>query len=175
MPDKPITAGAAFATRTREVRERRGWTQDDLAERLCELGEPMDRYAIAKIEQGVRRVDVGEALAIAAALGVSLPQLLLPLQGDQVVRITEGFDDPEGVEIAGPLERPAKDLRAWIRGAAPLLDEFDEIGYLKAEALKAAGLFTEASDAWGLTEEEASDPWGLMGEEGSDAPAARPL
>lgn len=51
-------------------------TQDALSGRLARLGVPLDRAAIAKIENGHRRVLDYEVKALATALGVEVDWLL---------------------------------------------------------------------------------------------------
>ena len=61
----------AFLKNLREARTTAGITQVDLA---AALERPQS--FVAKIESGERRVDVAEAMRIAAILGSSLPELL---------------------------------------------------------------------------------------------------
>lgn len=74
-----------FARRLRELREERRLSQSQLAGRMQELGIPIDRVAITKIEQAAiesgstrkpRKVTVEEAVGFAAALDVSLDALI---------------------------------------------------------------------------------------------------
>jgi transcriptional regulator with XRE-family HTH domain len=90
------------------IRERRRWSQQQLADRLAELGMPMDRTVIAKLENATRRVTLDEAFALAAALGVSPANLFLPLEA--------GTD----VAIAPKLAVLPRAARAWVRGQQPL-------------------------------------------------------
>jgi transcriptional regulator with XRE-family HTH domain len=100
--------GETFAKRVREVRERRGWTQQQLADRLRELGVPIDRTKVNRVETGARAVSIDDALAIAAALGVSPSVLFFPLASSEPVRLT-----PERVVAA-------EEGRRWFRGEQPL-------------------------------------------------------
>lgn len=52
----------------RAYREARGWTQRQLADRLRELGWPLDDTAITRVEKGQRSLRVAQARQIAAAL-----------------------------------------------------------------------------------------------------------
>ena len=74
-----------FAEGLRELREERRLSQSQLARRMQEIGIPMDRVAITKIEQAAiesesarkpRKVTIDEALGFAAVLGVSLDVLI---------------------------------------------------------------------------------------------------
>jgi transcriptional regulator with XRE-family HTH domain len=98
---KPALASQVFARRVREVRRRRNWSQADLAARLG-----VDRTTVAKIERegGTRsNVSLTELFDIAAALGVTPVQLLVPR------------DSEAGVVVGGKVI-PPKAAREWIRG-----------------------------------------------------------
>ena len=53
-----------------------------LSERLAQLGHPILPSGINKIENGQRRVDVGDLVALAQALDVSPSTLLMPPEPD---------------------------------------------------------------------------------------------
>jgi transcriptional regulator with XRE-family HTH domain len=99
---------AIFAIRLREAREAHGWRQQDLADRMSELGSPMDRTTLAKIEKGKREARLGEAVALAAALDVAPTYLYLPIEG------------PEPVCLAPKLQVDPAHARQWARGTKPL-------------------------------------------------------
>jgi len=72
-----------FATRMRELRRRKAWSQAELAERLfTEHGIKLDDSAITRIEKnaegasGARILRLGEAFGIADTLGVEIHELL---------------------------------------------------------------------------------------------------
>lgn len=109
-PERP---SEVLAHELSAVRQRKGWTQQQLADRLKEIGAPLDRVMVAKIEKGLRGVSVDEALALAVALGVSPLALLLPRTGAAKVR------------LAARSQVMSLIARDWIRGTAPL-DDFDE-------------------------------------------------
>jgi transcriptional regulator with XRE-family HTH domain len=72
-----------FGQRVRNERERRGWTQAELAERLGRAGLQLHPSAIAKIEirepkdGKPRAIRLNEATVIAKVLGVPLKKMLL--------------------------------------------------------------------------------------------------
>src|SRR4051794_40249041 len=68
----------SVAANVQAIRKRRGMSQQQLAARLGELGRPLQKAAIAKIESRDRRVDVDDLAALAVALNVSLARLVLP-------------------------------------------------------------------------------------------------
>jgi hypothetical protein len=92
---------------------------------MAEIGSPVGRSIVAKIEGAGREVSIDEVVAYAYALGVPPLSLLLPLsnEGD--------------VEIAGSVTVPVGHARAWWREANPLTDGND---------VKARTFFYEASD-----------------------------
>lgn len=94
--------------RVKELRGRKGWTGAELGERMTQLGVPWDRSIVANFENGRRQsVTVSEAFALALVFEVAPVNLLVPLD-DRPYRIT-----PERTE-------PSLEVRAWIRGQAPL-------------------------------------------------------
>lgn len=99
-----------------EVRERRGWSQADLAERVNDLvGEGWHQTTVAKIEKGQRQIDVRALLFLAVALDVSPLHLIVPRDDDAVLTVTEKH------------EVSASEARAWIRGEQPLPDMDDRV------------------------------------------------
>ncbi len=71
-----------FAARVREVRNRRGWSQRELAERVTAAGRPMNASAVTKIEGGTQGVSLNDALVLAAVLGVAPIHMIVPMDGD---------------------------------------------------------------------------------------------
>lgn len=67
--------------RIRELRDAKGWSQGDLAERLQPylLGEKWDRFKVSKVERGERAVKADELRAWANALGCTIDDLLDPI------------------------------------------------------------------------------------------------
>lgn len=65
-----------IAARIRRLRDERGWSARRLAEQCEQLGMPsLSRSTIAKIEAGLRGIDVEELHVLAMALGVTFDQL----------------------------------------------------------------------------------------------------
>lgn len=107
-------AGGCVAAAVAAHRQRRGWEQRQLAERVSAAGRPMSASVLGKVESGVRRVDVDDLVALAAALGVS-PSRLLPAgddDQDKAVDPSEAAASPgtvkaralEDIEALGDLE-----------------------------------------------------------------------
>jgi len=78
----------AAAEEVRRVRMRKGWNQQQLADALHELGAPIDRATISKIETGERRITLDEVFLFAFALGVSPASLMLPRPFGSTVAVT---------------------------------------------------------------------------------------
>ena len=103
----------SVARRIKELRLRRGWSAEALAQRCRDLGMPeLNRSVIANIESGRRKyVTVDEAFAVAYALEVALVHLLVPtdLDASEVDRYLLVPDRPVTMPAA----------REWIRGTHP--------------------------------------------------------
>ncbi len=94
--DGTTDTAAAVAANLKAVRRRRGLTVRQLSDRLKELGAPILPSGITKIEQGDRRVDVNDLMALAAALNVSPARLLLPDVGERdLIKITPNMPPQE--------------------------------------------------------------------------------
>lgn len=110
------TVESVVAHNVRQLREARRFTVRSLSARLGELGHPILPSGITKIEDGKRRVDVGDLVALAVALGVNPNRLLLPASSSGEVALTPA------VEVGvGP-------AWAWARGKAPLLNAAAVVG-----------------------------------------------
>jgi transcriptional regulator with XRE-family HTH domain len=105
------TVRETTAAQLRALRTRRGMSQQALADRLNLLGARVDRSVVAKVESGKRAVTVEDALRFALALDVAPVHLLVPTDSD------------EPIHLAPNLEASPYEVRAWIRGAMPLLQD----------------------------------------------------
>jgi transcriptional regulator with XRE-family HTH domain len=115
MPSKKRPASLrpseVFADNLRGIRERRRWTQQDLADRLAELGAPTDRATIARTETRQRGVSLDDAFLYAAAVGASpLTMTTVSAEGNPIA-------------IAPNLHHTPYDTRDWIRGNLELRPE----------------------------------------------------
>jgi transcriptional regulator with XRE-family HTH domain len=97
--------------RIRELRQARGMTQQDLAERLARWGVRIDRTAVAKIEKGRRELTLSEAFMFAVALSVAPVHLFVPT------------DDDEPIMLTPDVGAPPEHVRAWIRGTHPMFQD----------------------------------------------------
>jgi len=85
-----------FAERLREVRAARGMSRPALARRMTEVGRPMNKLALLRIEKGDRKLSLDEALAIAWILSAAPAHMISP-PADEHVWIT----DEHGVDGGG--------------------------------------------------------------------------
>ena len=96
-----------FRAELKRTRERRGWTQQQLSDRITELGLSLSRATIAKIETGQRSVLLDEVIAFAVALGVP-PSALILGRDSRFIRVTPDL----AVHFSAALN--------WWRGLDPL-------------------------------------------------------
>jgi transcriptional regulator with XRE-family HTH domain len=64
-----------IGTRVRELRDRKGWTQEDLSAKLQVFGWDVSRESLAKLETLQRRVPDGELFILAKVLGTTTDAL----------------------------------------------------------------------------------------------------
>ncbi len=122
-------SGAAAEER-RRVRIRKGWNQQQLADRLSELGAPTDRATISKIETGDRRITLDEVFWFAYALGVSPAALMLPRSFGSRVAVTP----TDSIETQQAMD--------WLRGAYLVShpeNESDDPFFLRGEDRRRRG------------------------------------
>jgi transcriptional regulator with XRE-family HTH domain len=109
-PLQSLTPSKIMARRMRELRERRGWTAEQLASRCTEEGMPsLTRSVIANAESGRRQsgFTIEEMLTLAYVLDVAPVYLFLPIDA-ALVSFT-----PNWVSSAGY-------VREWVRGNYPM-------------------------------------------------------
>ncbi len=78
--EKVVARGPAagrVAANVRSLREERRLTLDDVADRLRQLGHPISKSGLSKVETRMRRVDVDDLIALAVALETNPNRLLL--------------------------------------------------------------------------------------------------
>lgn len=94
------------------IRARQGWTAEQFADRVVELGGPrLDRATISRIEGGHRGVSLDEALILAAALGVAPVNLFVPMADTTY---------PAPVQLTRAIQVGAQEFRNWVRGNSQL-------------------------------------------------------
>jgi transcriptional regulator with XRE-family HTH domain len=110
---------AVIAKRVRELRARRGWSAQRLADELNAVGVSWDRSIVANLENGRRQtVSVEEWLALSYVLDVAPINLLVPVRDNRSFAVVPEprIDDEharDGVVLAG-------DARQWVVGKEPL-------------------------------------------------------
>jgi transcriptional regulator with XRE-family HTH domain len=70
-----------FATRLRETRRARDLSQAELARRMTEVGRPMSKAALLRIENGERGLSLDEAIALTRILHAVPAQILTAPDG----------------------------------------------------------------------------------------------
>ncbi|MGN7136430.1 helix-turn-helix domain-containing protein [Streptomyces pseudogriseolus] len=103
-------SGEQVRVNLKRVREARGMTKKQLADRVQELDRPIPPLGISRIEAGTRRVDADDLVALSVALRVSPMTLLLPW--------SDRADAPAEVTAAGVV--PAAAAWLWADGVRPL-------------------------------------------------------
>src|SRR4051794_35558476 len=85
----PMPPTRVIALRMRELRTKRGWSAQELADQMVKVGIPWQRPVVANLETGRRRtVSVEELLALAYVFNVAPIHLLVPLRNDIAYRLT---------------------------------------------------------------------------------------
>lgn len=92
------------------LREERKLTYTELSARLEEIGRPIPTLGLSRIENGKRRVDADDLVALALALGVNPSALLLP---------RDGSADDE-IELSPVTRHLARIVWQWADGHEPL-------------------------------------------------------
>jgi transcriptional regulator with XRE-family HTH domain len=88
-PKNPLgPTGLTVAGRVRALREQRGWTYKQLADRLAAVGRPIPTLGLRKIESADRRVDIDDAVGLAVVFEVNVSTLMLPLTTSGEVQMT---------------------------------------------------------------------------------------
>ncbi len=104
----PVTPHHVIASRVRELRKRRGWSAERLAQEMARVGVPWERMVVTKLETGRRAsITVEELLALAYVLEVAPVHVIVPTDGDEeLYRVT-----PAGVP-----QVTRSQVRHWVRG-----------------------------------------------------------
>ena len=106
----------AVRAEIRSARERQGLTFDALSDRCSQLGFPLSRVVISKIESGFRpSITLPELLVLAAALGVPPLSLVLPVGKAERAEILPSRHFPIGL------------ARQWAEGSKGL--DWSELGF----------------------------------------------
>jgi transcriptional regulator with XRE-family HTH domain len=114
---RPLDAtGTTVRKNIRRIRDELGISGPELSEQLRTLNRPIPPLGISRIENGQRRVDVDDLVAIAVALGVSPVTLLMP-------RI-EAVGPSDEVTVTGADDSlRAQDVWEWLAANYPLTNK----------------------------------------------------
>jgi transcriptional regulator with XRE-family HTH domain len=96
------------------LRRARGWSLERLSQELGRVGRPILSTGLNRLEQGRRRIDADDLVALAVVLDVSPLTLMLPFEATGVVQVTKD------------LEAEALTAWSWMRGVSPLVSPADE-------------------------------------------------
>lgn len=79
-----------FAGRVKAIRDVHGWSAQELSDKLAELGVPIGRPVISKIECRDRRILLNEAAALCEVFGVSVDAMISaePLRYEMKTEVT---------------------------------------------------------------------------------------
>lgn len=103
--------GEVVRENVKTLRERQNLTLAELSRQLGAVGRPIPTLGLSRIENGERRVDADDLVALSAALGVSPVTLLLPQE-----------DPGEPVRLAERLTAPSWQVAwRWMHGEVPLM------------------------------------------------------
>ena len=114
-----IDVNAIVSYNLKVIRERRGMTQEDVAERLATLtGHRLPQASISAMERGFdgtrrRRFDAHELYLLAVVFNVPIAYFFLP-------------PPDTGMQVLADAQRPVSELYAWLLGKEwqlPLMDE----------------------------------------------------
>ncbi len=99
MADAPEPEGVLLsgeenvAVRIKVEREARGWSTNNLSDRMNEAGFEMNPSAVWRIENRKRRINLDEAIGFAEVFGLTLRNLVGPPQLAAQARAMELIDD----------------------------------------------------------------------------------
>ncbi|MEV7606095.1 helix-turn-helix transcriptional regulator [Paenarthrobacter sp. NPDC089322] len=112
-----------FRENMRALRERKGWSQGELSRRLIDGGWPIfHQTTISRIESGDRPIKLGEARAIARALGSNVTTMVsLPVETSIVQGLAGAIGD---VRVAQNRIRDAYEMLAETRAKLSELVDF---------------------------------------------------
>lgn len=111
----------------RRLREERGWTQRELAERVGHI----DAAGVSKIETGVTKLGKTRALRFARALDTQISQLLQPADPAPTLREIHGLLEEVATEVGdliGNQERLAKTVESLISAVEHLASPEGQAG-----------------------------------------------
>jgi transcriptional regulator with XRE-family HTH domain len=144
--DKPI--GERVAANITATRARRQLSQQAVVEKLAELGVPMLKTTLSKIENAGRGVDVDELVALALALDVTPNRLLLPDRADgEEIDLAPNETSTSSEAWTWATYRRPLDATAVLRHWTANLELFDSLNRA-LHALREAGVPLEVIETY---------------------------
>lgn len=104
--------GETVASNVKRIREAQRLPYAELSRKLSELGRPIATLGLSRIENGERRVDADDLVALSVVLGVTPVSLLMPH--------TDSADDR--VSIPGLPYTQAKQVWRWLTADPPVVN-----------------------------------------------------
>ncbi|MDR6439082.1 transcriptional regulator with XRE-family HTH domain [Paenarthrobacter nicotinovorans] len=164
-----------FRENMRALRERKGWSQGELSRRLIEGGWPIfHQTTISRIESGDRPIKLGEARAIARALGSNVATMVsLPVETSIVQGLAGVIGDVRVArnrlsEAYGNLAETRAKLRELVEFVEPIdLNEWQDddlreaFGKLREQAKQLLADVTAAPESVETPDEREGLPAGL--------------
>jgi transcriptional regulator with XRE-family HTH domain len=140
VPTTTLTPSELVSANLRALRQTARLSQNQVLQRLQQLGAPMDQGALSRKESAKRQITVDDLYRFAAILAVNPGVLLAPQQPKGEVALT-----PSTIESNAT-------IRSWIRGRRRLarFSGLESAGYrLRDQVLEqqARALATETSEA----------------------------
>ena len=129
----PAAMNRAVGTEVKRLRRARQWTQEELADRLREIGVDFSTSAVVNLEAHRRQgVALHELIALAAVLGTSPLALALPDRRAPVELLPDRRDPVARQVGASPQTTDATSAVTWFAGMylppAVMIDEGDPDG-----------------------------------------------
>jgi len=109
---EPGAAGDAVAKNVTRIRGTRGLNYSALSKLLGQHGREIPPLAVRRIEEGERRVDVDDLVALSVALNVSPATLLMPNSDEEAA----------DTSLTGTGTLKANDMWDWLTANNPLPD-----------------------------------------------------
>lgn len=109
MVEKRIEPGplaTQVARSIRRLREKQRVSYAELAKRLAEAGRPIPLLGLSRMENGDRRIDLDDLVAVAQALRVPPIWLIFPV----------GVPEDDEVEVTPGVQIPVEAALAWFNG-----------------------------------------------------------
>lgn len=104
-----------FGVSVKQARERRAWSQSELARQMNDAGWPKySQVAVSRTEDGTRAVRLDEALAIATVLGLQLEDLLVLGQEERDLKQSMDMYSASGGILEADVKR-AEEMRLLLR------------------------------------------------------------